>query len=121
MGRKKTKVAPADSEPTSEAPTETPPADEAPATNEETKEAAVTDVTNVTANGEESKDDKTESKETAGEKKKKKKPVKKTVPDWASLSDAARRSLPKSQMAKPKVQDSIIAAIQACGDSKGET
>ena len=48
-----------------------------------------------------------------------KKPVKKTVPEWATLSDNAKKALPKTLMAKPKIQDNIIAAIKACGDSKG--
>ena len=48
-----------------------------------------------------------------------KKPVKKTVPEWATLSDNAKKALPKALMAKPKIQDNIIAAIKDCGDSKG--
>jgi len=52
---------------------------------------------------------------TDDESKKKKKKIKKSIPEWATLSDSAKKSLPKSQMAKPKVQDSIIAAINAHG------
>ena len=48
-----------------------------------------------------------------------KKPVKKTVPEWATLSDNAKKALPKALMAKPKIQDNIISAIKASGDSKG--
>merc|ERR1739838_81041 len=48
-----------------------------------------------------------------------KKPVKKTVPEWATLWDNAKKALPKALMAKPKIQDNIISAIKASGDSKG--
>merc|ERR1740129_1483861 len=43
----------------------------------------------------------------------------KTVPEWATLSDNAKKALPKALMAKPKIQDNIISAIKASGDSKG--
>ena len=59
------------------------------------------------------------NEESAPETPKKKKPVKKTVPEWATLSDIAKKALPKAQMSKPKVQDNILAAIRVCGDSKG--
>jgi len=52
---------------------------------------------------------------TDDEGKKKKKKIKKSVPEWATLSESAKKTLPKSQMAKPKVQDAIIAAINAHG------
>ena len=120
MPRKKTKIAaPAASEP---APAEegvqsaSPPSEEPPATTEVDKVAELPPVTNGDVAAPESQ---SEDKVEVEEVKKKKKPVKKTVPDWASLSDAARKSLPKAQLAKPKVQDSIIAAISTCGDSKG--
>ena len=51
--------------------------------------------------------------------KKEKKPVKKSIPEWATLSDSARKAIPKAQMAKPRFQDTIVAAITACADSKG--
>ena len=125
MPRKKTKVvapAPEASEaapPLAEEATESasPPSEEtptpAPGPAEDEKVAESPAVTNGDA---------AESKvevAPAEEVKKKKKPMKKTVPDWATLSEAARKSLPKAQVAKPKVQDSIIAAISTCGDSKG--
>jgi len=47
------------------------------------------------------------------------KPVKKTVPIWASLSEEARKNLSKSKLPKPKVQDAVLAAITACADSNG--
>ena len=122
MARKKTKVvapapAPAATDP---APADegvqsaSPPSEEPPVTTEVDKDADLPPVTNGDAT-----ESRTEDKGEGEEVKKKKKPVKKTVPDWASLSEAARKSLPKAQMAKPKVQDSIIAAISTCGDSKG--
>ena len=51
--------------------------------------------------------------------KKEKKPVKKSIPEWATLSDSARKAIPKAQLAKPRFQDTIVAAITACADSKG--
>ena len=96
-----------------EVPSASPPSEE-PVVTEMEKVAEMPPVTNGDAT-----ETQTEDKAKVEEMKKKKKPVKKTVPDWASLSDAARKSLPKAQQAKPKVQDSIIAAISTCGDSKG--
>ena len=122
MARKKTKVvAPAASEaaPAEDGvPSTSPPSEEptVPATAEVDEVAESTPVTNGDAT--ESKTDDAKVEEEV-KKKKKKKPAKKTVPDWATLSEAARKSLPKAQMTKPKVQDSIIAAISTCGDSKG--
>ena len=119
MPRKKTKVvAPAasDSAPAEDgvqsasSPPEEPPA---PVPAEADEVAETTPVPNGDATESKADDAKVE------EVKKKKKPVKKTVPDWATLSESARKSLPKAQLAKPKVQDSIIAAISSCGDSKG--
>ena len=93
----------------------------------EPKDAAV--VTEVKENGasEESGDAEptaAENGETAPaeapeKKKKEKKPLKKCVPDWATLSDTARKSIPKAQMSKPKVQDLIVEALQATADHKG--
>ena len=120
MARKKTKVvAPAASEaaPAEDGvPSTSPPSEEpkVPATAEVDEVAESTPVTNGDAT-----ESKTDDAKVEEEVKKKKKPAKKTVPDWATLSEAARKSLPKAQMTKPKVQDSIIAAISTCGDSKG--
>jgi len=47
------------------------------------------------------------------------KPIKKVIPSWASLSENAKKSISKSMLPKPKVQDAILAAMAACGDSKG--
>jgi len=62
-----------------------------------------------------------EKKEEAkkDEKKKTPKPVKKVVPTWASLSDSARTKMPKSMLQKPKIQDLVLSAFEACADSKG--
>ena len=124
MPRKKTKVvtpAPEASEAAS-----APPAEEATESaspgSEEPPTPAPAEVEKVSESPAVTNGDAAESKSEvapAEEAKKKKKPMKKTVPDWASLSEAARKSLPKAQVAKPKVQDSIIAAISTCGDSKG--
>ena len=118
MPRKKTKVvAPAASEaaPAEEGvPSASSPPKEEPVSTELEKVAELAPVTNGDAT-----ESQTETKVEEEEVKKKKKPLKKTVPDWASLSDAARKSLPKALLARPKVQDSIIAAISTCGDSKG--
>jgi len=52
--------------------------------------------------------------------KKKKKPKKKVVPGWATLTDDARSKLAKGgSLAKPKVTDAIVEAIKMCGDGKG--
>ena len=124
MARKKTKTesSPAEKDTAeAEAKTDSPPS-EVPATTEVTEDASIKASeaeTEAIPNGD-ANTEKGSSTEQAVEAKKKKKPVKKTVPDWASLSESARKSLPKSQMAKPKVQDSIIAAISTCGDSKGK-
>jgi len=67
----------------------------------------------VVTNGESTENPKEETKT------KKKKPIKKSVPDWATLSDTAKKSMAKTQMSKPRVQDAIIAAISASADSKG--
>ena len=89
-------------------------------TGEEKSESKEDTVEDKRETKEDTVEEKGESKkDTVEEKKMRKKPVKKTVPDWASLSESAMKSLPKSQMARPKVQDSIIAAISACKDSKG--
>ena len=62
-----------------------------------------------------------EKKEEAkkDEKKKTPKPVKRVVPTWASLSDSARTKMPKSMLQKPKIQDLVLSAFEACADSKG--
>ena len=116
MARKKTKVvAPAASEaaPAEDGvPSASPPV---PVPAQVGEVAESTPVSNGDATESKTEDAKVEEEV----KKTKKKPAKKTVPDWASLSEAARKSLPKAQLAKPKVQDSIIAAISTCGDSKG--
>ena len=135
MGRKKVKAAPAPADPAPETPAEEPEKTELNSSTttekevnqEEKKEDTVgekseTEKDTVEGENETKKDaveGESEGKKDTVEENKKKKPVKKTVPDWASLSDSARKSLPRTQMAKPKVQDSIIAAITACRDSKG--
>ena len=62
-----------------------------------------------------------EKKEEAkkDENKKTPKPVKRVVPTWASLSDSARTKMPKSMLQKPKIQDLVLSAFEACADSKG--
>ena len=124
MGRKKVKAAPAAADP----------APETPAEEAEKTELISSTTTEKEVNQEEKKEDtvgkksetkkdtaegENETKKDIVEENKKKKLVKKTIPDWASLSDSARKNLPKTEMSKPKVQDSIIAAIIACRDSKG--
>lgn len=54
-----------------------------------------------------------------GKEKKERKPLKRSVPEWATLSESARKAIPKANLAKPKVQDLIIEAIKTCADSKG--
>ena len=59
-------------------------------------------------------------KEEGAEGEKKKKPKKKVVPGWATLTDDARSKLAKGgSLAKPKVTDAIVEAIKMCGDGKG--
>lgn len=67
------------------------------------------------------KKEKAEKKEgEEGVEETKKKPTKKVVPTWATLTDDARSKLSKKgSLPKPKVQDAIIEAIKICGDSKG--
>ena len=68
-------------------------------------------------NGEEEK--KEEAKEPEDKKATAKKPAKKVIPLWASISDQARKNAPKSMLPKPSVQDAILAAISDNADSKG--
>ena len=72
-------------------------------------------------NGEEEKKEekKEEAKETEEKKATAKKPAKKVIPQWASISDQARKNAPKSMLPKPSVQDAILAAISDNADSKG--
>lgn len=115
MPRKKTKVVAPEAAPAEEGvESASPPSEEPPAPVTAEVDEVAGPTADAVPNGV------GEAKESGSEEvKKKKKPMKKTVPDWATLSEAARKSLPKAQVAKPKVQDSIIAAISTCGDSKG--
>jgi len=83
--------------------------------SDEAKDSASADERKEDAVTEEKKEDAGTEEKTP----KAKKPVKKTVPEWATLSDNAKKALPKALMAKPKIQDNIISAIKASGDSKG--
>jgi len=71
------------------------------------------------ANGDEAPAKESDDKKAEVKEKKPPKPVKKTVPVWATLSEEARKNLSKSKLPKPKVQDAVLAAISACADSKG--
>lgn len=110
-----------------EAPEVAVPVEEAPAADAPPAAEADADKTEEKTEEKKDKKEKKPKKEKAekkegeeGVEETKKKPTKKVVPTWATLTDDARSKLSKKgSLPKPKVQDAIIEAIKICGDSKG--
>lgn len=97
-------------------------AEEAPAEAENAEEDAPAEKKTKKAKKAEKKKEAAEGDKEEGAEggEKKKKPKKKVVPSWATLTDDARSKLAKGgSLAKPKVQDAIVDAIKMCGDGKG--